>query len=49
MAKTLDVYLHSEFVGHLIQDNGGHMIFQYVESWLETPGASPLSQSLPLS
>ncbi len=48
MAKTLDVYLHSEFVGHLTQDNGGQMIFQYAESWLEKPGASPLSQSLPL-
>ena len=48
MAKTLDVYLHSHFVGHLTQDNGGQMIFQYAESWLERPGASPLSQSLPL-
>ena len=48
MAKTLDVYLHSEFVGHLIQDDGGQMIFQYAESWLERPAASPLSQSLPL-
>ncbi len=48
MAKTLDVYLHSEFVGHLTQDNGGQMIFQYAESWLERPGAAPLSQSLPL-
>jgi serine/threonine-protein kinase HipA len=48
VAKTLDVYLHSEFVGHLTQDNGGQMIFQYAESWLDRPGASPLSQSLPL-
>jgi serine/threonine-protein kinase HipA len=48
MAKTLDVYLHSEPVGHLIQDDGGQMIFQYAESWLERVGASPLSQSLPL-
>jgi serine/threonine-protein kinase HipA len=48
MAKTLDVYLHSEFVGHLNQDNGGQMTFQYAESWLERSGASPLSQSLPL-
>ena len=48
MAKTLDVYLHSEFVGHLMQDDGGQMIFQYAESWLQRPGASPLSQSLPL-
>jgi serine/threonine-protein kinase HipA len=48
MVKTLDVYLHSGFVGHLTQDNGGQMIFQYAESWLDRPGASPLSQSLPL-
>src|SRR5271168_5145017 len=48
MAKTLDVYLHSEFVGRLIQNNGGQTIFQYAKSWLERPGASPLSQSLPL-
>jgi serine/threonine-protein kinase HipA len=48
MAKTLDVYLHSEFVGHLTQDNGGQMIFQYAENWLERPGAASLSQSLPL-
>jgi serine/threonine-protein kinase HipA len=48
MAKTLDVYLHGEFIGHLIQDDGGQMIFQYAESWLQRPGASPLSQSLPL-
>jgi serine/threonine-protein kinase HipA len=48
MAKTLDVYLHSDFVGHLTQDNGGQMIFEYADSWLDRPGASPLSQSLPL-
>ena len=48
MAKTLDVYLHSEFVGHLTQDNGGQMIFQYAESWLDRPSSAPLSQSLPL-
>jgi serine/threonine-protein kinase HipA len=48
MAKTLDVYLYSEFVGHLNQDNGGQMTFQYAESWLDRSWASPLSQSLPL-
>jgi serine/threonine-protein kinase HipA len=48
MAKTLDVYLHSGFVGRLTQDNGGQMIFQYAESWLDRQWASPLSQSLPL-
>src|SRR5713226_3206717 len=48
MAKTLDVYLRDELVGHLIQDDGGQMVFDYVQSWLNKPGATPLSQSLPL-
>jgi serine/threonine-protein kinase HipA len=48
MARTLDVYLHNELVGHLIQDDGGQMVFDYAESWLQKPDATPLSQSLPL-
>lgn len=48
MAKTLDVYLHHELVGHLIQDDGGQMAFDYVEAWLNKPHPTPLSQSLPL-
>jgi serine/threonine-protein kinase HipA len=48
MAKTLDVYLHDELVGHLIQDDDGQMAFEYVESWLNRPHSTPLSQSLPL-
>jgi len=48
MAKRLDVYLHKDFVGHLIQNEGGQMVFDYAESWLEKPGARPLSQSLSL-
>lgn len=48
MARTLDVYLHRDLVGHLIQGAGGQMVFDYVESWLGKPGACPLSQSLPL-
>ena len=48
MARTLDVYLHNDLVGHLVQDDGGGMVFDYVESWLNKPGATPLSQSLPL-
>ena len=48
MARTLDVYLHNAFVGNLVQDAGGQMVFEYVESWLNAPGAAPLSQSLPL-
>ncbi len=48
MARTLDVYLHNALVGNLIQDAGGQMVFEYVESWLNAPSAAPLSQSLPL-
>jgi serine/threonine-protein kinase HipA len=48
MARTLDVYLHKELAGHLIQDDGGQLVFDYVERWLQKPGATPLSQSLPL-
>jgi serine/threonine-protein kinase HipA len=48
MARTLDVYLHDDLVGHLVQDDGGQMLFDYTADWLNRPGASPLSQSLPL-
>lgn len=48
MAKTLDVYLFRNLVGHLVQDDGGQMVFDYAESWTETPNACPLSHSLPL-
>jgi serine/threonine-protein kinase HipA len=48
MARTLDVYLYRELVGHLIQDDGGQVVFDYAESWLQRPDAAPLSHSLPL-
>jgi serine/threonine-protein kinase HipA len=48
MARTLDVYLHNDLVGHLVQDDSGEMTFEYVESWLNRSGATPLSQSLRL-
>jgi len=48
VARTLDVYLHEDLVGHLVQDDGGQMLFGYTEHWLNKPGATPLSQSLPL-
>jgi HipA-like protein len=41
MERTLDVYLHNELVGHLIQENGGQMLFGYTESWLQKPAAMP--------
>ncbi len=48
MSRTLDVYLHNNCVGQLMQDDGGQMSFDYAENWLENPVAIPLSQSLPL-
>ncbi|MGH9393316.1 MAG: type II toxin-antitoxin system HipA family toxin [Terriglobales bacterium] len=48
MARTLDVYLRDDLVGHLAQDDGGQMIFGYTGHWLNKPGAASLSQSLPL-
>jgi serine/threonine-protein kinase HipA len=48
MAKTLDVYLFRDLVGHLIQDDGGQTVFDYAESWIEKTDAYPLSRSLPL-
>src|SRR5437016_5545391 len=48
MPRTLDVYLHTDLVGHLVEDDSGEMIFEYAESWLNRSGAAPLSQSLPL-
>jgi serine/threonine-protein kinase HipA len=48
MAKTLDVYLHRELVGHLIQNDGGKRVFDYADRWLQKPDATPLSNSLPL-
>lgn len=48
MSRTLDVYLHRDLVGHLIQNEDGRMIFNYAASWLENPAARSLSHSLPL-
>lgn len=48
MARKLDVYVHNDLIGHLVQDDGGGMTFAYVESWLNRASATPLSQSLPL-
>lgn len=48
MTKTLDVYLHDNLVGTLIQDKGGQMTFTYLPAWLINPSSTPLSHSLPL-
>lgn len=48
MAKLLDVYLHGSRVGQLEQDRHGLISFQYTAAWLAQPGATSISQSLPL-
>ena len=48
MARTLDVYLHRQLCGHLVQDDHGMMQFQYAESWLSESDRVALSHSLPL-
>lgn len=48
MTGTLDVYLHNNLIGHLIQDEHGQTLFEYTPEWLQNPNAIPLSVSLPL-
>jgi serine/threonine-protein kinase HipA len=48
MAKTLDVYFQNDLAGRLVQNDGGEIFFEYLESWLNRSCATPLSQSLPL-
>ena len=48
MARTLDVFIHNDLAGHLIQDDGGQMVFNYDAAWLGREGAYALSHSLPL-
>jgi HipA-like protein len=44
MEWALNVDFHNDLVGQLIQDDGGQMVFDYAESWLNKPAATPLSQ-----
>lgn len=48
MARTLDIYLEHALIGHLIQDDGGQIVFDYAPSWREKSAAFPISCSLPL-
>lgn len=48
MARTLNVYLEQQLIGHLVQDDGGQMLFRYAEAWLESSENFPISRSLPL-
>jgi len=47
MKRTLDVWLLNQLVGQLTQIDG-QLRFCYTTQWLQTPGACPLSYSLPL-
>ena len=46
--KRLAVYLHSERVGALDEDDSGLLEFRYAPEWTGRPDAIPLSRSLPL-
>ena len=48
MTRILDVYLHQQKTGKLIQDDHGQMLFSYAETWLNSNNAMALSHSLPL-
>jgi len=48
MGRLLDVFLHSQRVGQLEQDDSGSLWFGYSQEWLETEHAVALSLSLPL-
>ena len=48
MPRTLDVYLHRNLLGQLLQDENGQLAFLYDGDWLNNPNAAPLSHSLPL-
>lgn len=45
---TLHVLMNGHLVGFWYQSSTGATTFQYAEEWLATPGARPLSLSLPL-
>ena len=46
--RTLNLLMNGILVGTLTKHNTGMLSFRYTPSWLKTPGARPLSLSLPL-
>ncbi len=44
----LDVRMNGIAVGNLSRSSGGELSFSYVRDWLGTPGARPISLSMPL-
>ena len=47
-SETLNVLMNGRLVGFWYRSTTGATTFQYAEEWLATPGARPLSLSLPL-
>jgi len=47
MKKSLDVFLHSDRVGELLQNENGRLSFTYDEKWLSKPPPLLFSHSLP--
>lgn len=46
--QTLRVIMNGYLIGRLKKSTRGKLIFTYATSWLNTPGARPISLSLPL-
>lgn len=49
MTKDLFVLLSDRVIGHVRQDERGRLSFRYRPEWRDTPGAYPLSLSMPLA
>lgn len=49
MTRVLDVYLHADKVGQLIQDDDGRLSFQYDAGYLASSSPMAISVSLPLT
>lgn len=47
-ALVLSVLMNGELIGRLEKGTTGSLLFSYDEQWLNTPGARPISLSLPL-
>jgi len=41
MPRTLDVYLHRHLIGKLIQNDHGHMVFDYVRELADQSNRNP--------
>lgn len=47
-SRLLNLLMNGLHVGELEKSHHGRLAFKYASSWLETPGARPISLSLPL-